>query len=306
MKYLISLVCAVTVGIAFIVPSSSYAGTYLLNDCQLANPTPGAIFATQSSNVSGAFTFGDSCASNAPYDGYGVFTKSRTYNQGDLGRVKYTAPIGLGIKGASFWTWDQVSSDGSVWKANYLFHNEGSNVVSIPVTPNDIKSYDAEVSSGYRTNFEANLKCMATTCPSTSLTAYLHLGSIALTVTDPDPPVAYGGSGTLYNAGTVGGSRTASFPAADGGSGVWLIWLKVNGQAATLATGSSTGTGVSCNPSTPTYNAWRPCQSTLVGNWTVNTAQSPFVEGSNTVSTCARDYSGADDCSTPVTVNVHN
>jgi hypothetical protein len=323
MKYLSRLLVLALFSSLALLTSQAQAGTYTVGDCQPI-PVSSAValtaFSTNSPgkwvNDAGTLVPGTyKCIQqqqNIPYESLTIYANyGSSFSEGDVSRFKWSPSNGLGIKRvtAHYYTGSSIPSDPD-FLPRMILHNNGANGLVIPIYNDWINgTIDYTVpNDGSRTDFEINLKCVKTTCHSGSYADKIKIGHIEFTVNDPNLPYAEHSTttGTLYNPGTVSGLRIVNGTAVDTGSGVWFNWLKVNGGAAALATESSGQPNVSCNPTTPTYNTFRPCPIISNIGWLVDTAEPPFVNGANDVSICTRDYSGNNYCEPSETVYVSN
>ncbi len=320
MKILLRLIWApALLTLVFLLPASgAHAGTYMIKSCWDA-PSPywKPVLAEYSANNPSRFRFDSSYCGPTESEQYrGLQIDSMaTANQGDIARIKFTAPSGVGITGVTAYTNSDVHSpSGPVdgWMNNYVFHNYGSNGVVMPPPRFDMQAIDFDLPTGQmRSSFEMNLKCVDLRCPGGGYMPYSHIGNIDLRLKDSTKPVAVPGApgaGDLFANGIVSGVRTAVIDGYDGGgSGVRSVWMGVNGQFLLWADApDQSSPGVSCNPATPTYNSFEPCPTHFSKQWSVNTAQAPFKNGANSVLVCGRDYSGNGMCLSPITVYVQN
>jgi hypothetical protein len=164
--------------------------------------------------------------------------------------------------------------------------------------------------SGSGGSFSLLMNCDGNYAPGCEAGPIVWAHYIAATEVDPNAPkVAV--SGSLFGGGTLRGHQELAAVASDLGGGVSKIETLVNGVPAGAPTIGSCGTIQVKNPSysgtvalTPT-----PCPAKLEGKWTLDTAAYPFQNGTNTVLTCASDFSTLTDgnrtCST-ATVSVDN
>lgn len=292
------------------IPSTSQAGSYKVRQCDSV-AGPGKVTSHDemvfSTNRTGAWLFADYCGSESDWGLAFSSKKDFTYNQGNIARYKIsTQGTDLGFTSVSGEPALPLYTPCCGWQINYFVHDNGSNDIVIPGILN-YHPFTYTIPGGQtRTDFEYNLKCTSTTCNGLGWTgAFVQTKNIEVTVKDPSQPNAYPG-GTLLGGGIKSGTKTFSSLGTDGySSGVRFVFLTVNG---TLFSSQAPdyAPGISCDASTPTYNAIQPCGGTYFKEWTLNTAQPPFVNGANNVQACAMDYSGNAACVNPGTVYVQN
>jgi hypothetical protein len=149
--------------------------------------------------------------------------------------------------------------------------------------------------------FQATLRCDETPyCPE-SEQAKTWIRDIRIKVADfRDPTVAVGGP--LLNPGWRRGAQALGYSAGDTGSGLRQVDVRVNGDRITSTGGECAGTIAG----TDLASRLRPCsEDPVAGTVNPSTATTPFREGENAVSVCARDFPGNETCETR-TVNVDN
>ncbi|MBN8866059.1 MAG: hypothetical protein J0H98_00760 [Solirubrobacterales bacterium] len=305
MKRLSGLAALLLMAVLYVTPNPAQAGSYEVRDCMPF--TTGALGAFSSTPANG-FEFENACGGNVDYYGYDIYLKPNpAYNQGDIGRVKFHAPSGIGITGIDAWVYTNLIND-TQWSPKVVMHDAGANGVAVSLPYSGLGQISYDLPSGQaRQDVEANLKCTTTTCVGRPTnTGFMDIGSVSLTVRDSTKPVAVSNQGTLYAGGVVSGSRTVEVLGTDGESGTWRIILMVNGQLVGYQDNVGSAPGVSCDPSTGSTTSFRPCYFGITHTWTVNTASAPFKNGANSVFACATDYSGESKCTDATTVYVSN
>lgn len=305
------------------ITSQAQAGTYNVKDCRpipAGDAVPLVQFSTNSAgkwyNDLGLWSGGTYPCVQVDGSGFDVlplYARGSNMSNGDVARLKWSVDNGLGIKRvqAQYWV-SVINPTNPEFLPRFLMHNSGSNGLVLPIGQNTLGFVDYVVPNNQvRTDFELNLKCIKSNCVGGTYLDFIMAGNLSFTVVDPNAP--YVGHTTnpsdpydLYGPGPVSGIRRVAGYAVDTGSGVFLNWLLVNNHVLALDVESSENPAVSCNPSTPTHNTFTPCPIISEISWFMDTAKSPFVNGSNQVRICTQDYSGEHSCESPVTVHVSN
>lgn len=151
------------------------------------------------------------------------------------------------------------------------------------------------------------LNCRAF-CPAGS---QVYARYIAVKEVDPVAPQVVAVGGSLLSGQVARGHQTVDAEATDQGGGVSNLELLVNGQVATTsqphcevaqATNPNILGTVAASPT--------PCPKAAKASWSVDTASSPFQQGTNSVQVCVSDFSSFTTvnktCSAAQTVSVNN
>lgn len=255
--------------------TTAIAGDYIVEPCSL----PGS--------PSNTVTYLESPANNPGFEGWPICpggsmirAQGTTY-PGDTASLKFETPQGTGFLGVTFNAYTNRSDNGVT--ANFIFNNAGgadTEVGDVPIHRNQEAWLDwFDVTDGQpRSIFRSTLKCERPVDPCGG-NAQVSFYEIKFKMRDSGAPSSadfLGGS--LFNAGTVSGMRTALVGGIDNGSGI--SWLTMNVNDVWSYAYAST-----CN-----LQGLRPCPRTPTTTFNVNTEGANFVNGMNKITLCAQDY----------------
>lgn len=273
-------ILAVVAGLALgVVTVGTGASAYEVTPCSSVNSPPNVV------------TYVESPANNPGFDGTpvcpggGMAQAWGATNPGDNASLRFEAPPGTGFLGVNM-EYQNPSYNGV--SSRFIFNNAGganTEVASIPTHMVPLPWFDwYEVSDNNpRSIFRATLKCeLATPCGSGSRIGYYD---IKFRMTDTEVP-SYAGflGGTLFNPGTVSGTRTAQLGGTDNGSGIRWITMNVNDVWSYVS-------GFTCsNP------GLRPCPRDPTTTFNVDTGGANFVNGVNKITVCVQDLSANAKC----------
>jgi len=112
------------------------------------------------------------------------------------------------------------------------------------------------------------------------------LKDITYTLIDPTPPTLNVAGGSLFEGAVQMGTQSVGFEAADSGSGVRSVIVRVNGDDAARSTAKcALGKGFALG--------FLPCPARLSGEVAVATTAAAWRNGRNRVTTCVEDYSSS-------------
>lgn len=105
------------------------------------------------------------------------------------------------------------------------------------------------------------------------------------------PPTLTGLRGGLLAGGTIRGHQSLEVEAQDVGGGLSNIFVFVNDKAVARAPSSCALANVKNRSySGPVALSTTPCLTKLKGSWVIDTEETPFRLGANTVTVCASDF----------------
>ncbi len=202
------------------------------------------------------------------------------------GRIRFSAPPGAGITAVEV---DASLREDAGHRARLSFidaaGNQAGRVATGSDEPGGFKHYAQRLDGVGRAAFAALMICAEQRpCPESSQ-ARAAIRNLRLTVRDRTAPTVVP-SGTLLGGGWVRGSRTLGITAGDAGSGVRSLEASVGGRPIAPSKGSACATV----GGGPLVRSMTPCPRTASAAATLDTAAAPFVNGSNEVRLCARDY----------------
>ncbi|HTU15164.1 MAG TPA: hypothetical protein VMF31_08200 [Solirubrobacterales bacterium] len=125
----------------------------------------------------------------------------------------------------------------------------------------------------------AKISCAIWGC--NSLNSWVSFRDVSATIEDYTAPEYAGGSGTMFNPGTVSGTRTVKVEGADGQSGVRRLFVLVNLQPY----------GGFTEACTTNSSVMSPCPQLSSNTFNLNTTSAQFRQGeTNYISLCVSDY----------------
>lgn len=274
----------VTTVVALIAPGSADAlnRQYTVLKCHVFAPTSSEVQV----EAQGAYRSVDACGSpdqrfELTVDGFGL--------PGQAASIRIRAPDNTAIVG--------VIVDANLRRENHHLAQLG--VVEPNGTPTVLANGN-DSGSGFQnytfsglngTYFVAQLVCSDPSgCPN-STQAHAFVKNIALVLEDRADPGITDVDGTLVESGWIRGPRSLHAQGADLGGGLASVVATVNGSEVGRASAPCEG------PLAPTITArLAPCPvrpiATSLALDTVDTARSPFVNGTNDLSVCATDFAG--------------
>jgi hypothetical protein len=275
-------------------PSPARAGNYMVYECE---PNVAPVAASAPDLQAGGdidnstIGYGDQC-SNAGQGGHGLLLRALSY-RGSPGyaSVWIDASAGLSFRNVSFVYWQGptwpcgYSGGGGFNRAHYVF--VGGTVIWQSFPQNSCFSNGPAWASLAGINATRIVEDIS--CPGNCVHAdgdwagYSGLGQLHLEVADSvDPTLQIGGPALEHSV--LSGQPRLDLAASDVGSGVRSITVDVNGQRVATPT-------TSC-PYIPAGTDWayaqRPCGN-FSGSINLDTTQTPFHDGQNTLHVCAAD-----------------
>lgn len=281
-------------------PAPARAGRYTVAQCDRSNRAfPDAAFERV---YAGDYGFGFRCEEDEDGNSLQVRALSGA-PQNRFGRISWAAPAGSRIVGVGVEA--RMRTDAG-HQARLSFLDGAGNEVGRIATGRDaaggFEPFERQLGDGGRERFGASLNCTERNgCPY-SEQARNWIRSVRLTINDSTAPSAYLG-GPLTASGWHRGSQVLYAGAADSGSGVSAIDVKVNGSGVPPSRGypcaTIAGTGL--------VSRMQPCAATQLDGSQLDTARNPFVNGDNSIVACAADFGtgGAPGC-TGATIKVDN
>jgi hypothetical protein len=270
------------------------AGSYQVFQCSTSSSgNPGADpYVVKGTNDE--FVHTNSCGSGNP--AIGVHIPGRVTTAGRDGRWTWSAPPGTLIThaSASIDLRNHAGFRGRVFTSSGDIHGDEG----VDGWSNWSWSFP-----GGRSRFGVRLVCASSGgCDSGGSTqARAYLRNVRLTLADSSPPGAAVG-GPLTQPGWHRGAHPMQLVALDGGSGVSVYVLYVNGKQA------DAGLPPCARVSTYTAARMRPCGNVSAASSAGNTTNAAlgWRNGANDVRLCAWDFSGTQRCSATRRVNVDN
>ena len=267
------IVAALDLG-AVALPSSAQGGKYVAVQCSAqlgAGHADAAFRATSKHYIAAA-----GCGSGAP--GLQITHSARRTAAGRFGAWSFTAPAGTRL--ISFRA--GVSGEKSSGHVPELLLGSGPNAHRIGDAVGGLHelSWTGADGGGIR----ARLRCARRRGCGPGRDAHLTMRRIAFKLVDdvpPKPSVA----GSLLEPGSVRGNESLTLDASDVGGGIHRLLVEVNGQPVSART-------LDCALSHRRGLRLRPCPSTSNGEFAVATGAAPFVQGPNSIRSCALDYAG--------------
>ena len=234
--------------------------------------------------TTGPYFTADSCASSnqrleVAVNGFGL--------PGQSGYVRYTAPEGTAIVG--------VNVDANLRRDNHHF----AQLAVVDAQGNSrALAQGADSGDGFQSysfsglndlRFVVQLFCSDPGgCPNSSQ-AHAYARNIDLVLADRSDPAVTDVSGDVVDPGGSAVCACCGLVAADVGSGVLLVTLRVNSIPLIQVNGA-------CGGADPPYSsALVPCgalPATRLLGASLDTQQAPFVDGTNQVQVCVEDFAG--------------
>lgn len=137
------------------------------------------------------------------------------------------------------------------------------------------------------TSFQARLRCERSGGCGKGATAKLRFRRLAVQLLDDRAPATELG-GPLAAGRTQRGTRTLEAIASDEGSGLWRVFLHVNGEPVAARS-------LDCALRQGVATRLRPCPRAAEPSFDLDTAGSPFRQGPNRLRACTLDYATASD-----------
>jgi hypothetical protein len=206
-------------------------------------------------------------------------------SQGAYGAWVFTAPAGTFIVGGSVF-YRLATEDG---QHGYLAVSPDSGEGTAFATQNDNQGHETGIPAGNWRYLVIRLECTqpneGNRCVGQASGSLASAKQIRVALADVSQPTLQDG-GSLFSGAELRGPQTVEVAAADQGAGLQSIQIGVNGTSAAGDDLSS-----SCNPLPGALTSRLvPCPPSFSKTYTLDTAQSPFKEGMNTVTVCANDY----------------
>ncbi|HKJ36079.1 MAG TPA: hypothetical protein VKA36_05890, partial [Solirubrobacterales bacterium] len=272
----------VAIALACSSPPDAHAGEYTLVQCDPSSRDDGA---ARFDRTDGAYYgFGRHCSDPARSSALKVRNLAAAPT-GAEGRISWIAPGGTSVVGVSAEA--RLRRDGD-HRARLSFLDSAGRPAGRIATgrdaPGGFERHSARLHGTGRAGFAAQLVCISGVRCAESDQARTWVRSVRLTLRDAVAPTV-SASGTLLGDGWQRGERSLGVHAGDVGGGLRNVDVAVGGvrvAPSRVLACALAGAGLARVP--------RPCPAGHSGSASFLTDRPPFVNGSNRVTVCARDY----------------
>jgi hypothetical protein len=279
------LAVLMTLGLLATPPGAAHAGSYRVDECTPHRiSAPDAVYTVSAPGAYGLFRASANCTSG---DGMAL-SPSQSWGQPVYGMWTVTAPPGTTILGGSTTSFiSDTSCCGAVTGTNWdgytaTYNDAGARTILSDEAGTTPKS----LPNAPQRTVAVVMNCgLGGGCGPPGNTAFAELTYVSLTLADSQSPTVTGFGGELVAGGSHSGTQSLTVTAADVGSGVSDAIIKVNGSEI----GRPAVAG--CSADADAAYQFRPCPSNAtVSMPAVNTDDSPWQTGPNTLEACPRDY----------------
>jgi hypothetical protein len=276
--------------LAFLVIFSALAGTaqagsYVVAQCS-PNLYPGAPDAGFAASTTHFIPSAD-CGQEAPglEIDHHLATGETGTSQGAYGAWVWQAPTGTFITGGS--TFSRLATEDGLHGYLAVSPDAGAGVAF--ENQSDDQGHESGIPAGNWRYLLARLECTAPNeggrCVGPGSGAHTYIKQVRIELTDVSQPSLQLG-GSMFSGAELRGPQTIEASAADQGPGLQSVQISVDGKPA-----GGDDLSAACNPLPGNLTSrLEPCPPSFAKTYTLETAQPPFQEGSNTVTVCAYDY----------------